>query len=107
MRFPRKRFWPLVSTAAMLMTLNFARAQQQNAAPNPYLKGSGSYDKGPQGLTSYQPIAIDQPFATRMAHDVAAEPGTERGIELGNDEALSGQFLDTAPPRSDNFGRQS
>jgi cytochrome c peroxidase len=29
-------------------------------------------------LTSYQPIAIDQPFAARMAHDVTAKPGIER-----------------------------
>jgi hypothetical protein len=27
---------------------------------------------------SYQPIAIDQPFAATTAHDVAAKPGIER-----------------------------
>jgi cytochrome c peroxidase len=48
------------------------------AAENPYLKGSEGYDKGPRGLTSYQPIAIDQAFADRMAQDVAAKPGVER-----------------------------
>ena len=29
-------------------------------------------------MTSYMPIAIDQPLAARMAHDVAAKPGIER-----------------------------
>jgi cytochrome c peroxidase len=66
--------------AAVLMTLNFARAQQQSqtGAPNPYLRGTEGYYKGPRGLTSYMPIAIDQPFAARMAHDVEAKPGIER-----------------------------
>ena len=40
--------------------------------------GSEGYGKGPRGLTSFQPIAIDQPFAARMAQDVAAKPGIER-----------------------------
>ena len=81
MRFPAgKRLWALMSIAAAIMALNLAGAQQdsQTGAPNPYLKGSEGYDKGPRGLTSYQPVAIDQPFAARMAHDVAAKPGIER-----------------------------
>jgi cytochrome c peroxidase len=80
MKFPPKRLWVFISIAVMLIALNFARAQQQsqNAAPNPYLKGTEGYDKGSRGLTSYQPIAIDQPFAARMAHDVEAKPGIER-----------------------------
>jgi cytochrome c peroxidase len=40
--------------------------------------GTEGLDKGPRGLTSYQPVAIDQPFAARMAQDVAAKPGVER-----------------------------
>jgi cytochrome c peroxidase len=40
--------------------------------------GSEGYYKGPRGLTSYQPIAIDQPFAARMAADEAAKPAIER-----------------------------
>src|SRR5580693_2656709 len=54
-------------------------AQQPSTADqNPYLKGSEGYDRGPRGLTSYQPIAIDQSFAARMAQDVEAKPGVER-----------------------------
>ena len=63
------------------MTLSFVRAdaqQESQGAQNPYLKGTEGYYKGPRGLTSYQPIAIDQPFAARMAHDVAAKAGIER-----------------------------
>jgi hypothetical protein len=54
--------------------------------PNPYLQGTEGYEKGPRGLTSYQPIAIDQPFAARMAHDVAAKPGIEREHQAVLDE---------------------
>ncbi len=84
MRFPAgKRLWALMSIAAVLMALNLADAQQesQKGAPNPYLKGTGGYYKGPRGLTSYMPIAIDQPFAAIMAHDVAAKPRIEREHE--------------------------
>src|SRR6202030_717584 len=45
---------------------------------SPYLMGTEGLNKGPRGLTSYQPIAIDQPFAATMAHDIAAKPGIER-----------------------------
>src|SRR5580700_11011975 len=89
MRFPAgKRLWALTSIAALLMALNLAGAQQesQTGAPNPYLKGSEGYDKGPRGLTSYQPVAIDQPFAARMAQDVAAKPGIEREHQALLDE---------------------
>src|SRR6202042_3946045 len=55
-----------------------AGAPSPQGAPNPSLKGSEGYGKGPRGLTSFQPIAIDQPFAARMAADVAAKPGIER-----------------------------
>src|ERR1700720_711577 len=80
MRFPASRgLWAVVVTAAVLMALNRAYAQEsKKGAPNPYLKGSEGYGKGPRGLTSYQPIAIDQPFSAIMAHDVAAKPGIER-----------------------------
>src|ERR1700736_2426461 len=81
MRFPASRgLWAVLTTAAVLMALNRAYAQQesQKAAQNPYLKGSEGYYKGPRGLTSYQPVAIVQPFAATMAHEVAAKPGIER-----------------------------
>ena len=66
--------------AGLILSFVHAGAQQeaQTSAPNPYLKGTEGYDKGPRGLTSYQAIAIDQPFAARMAHDVAAKPAIER-----------------------------
>ena len=76
-----KRRWIVLSAAGLALWLAHADAQQepQGAAPqNPYLKGSEGYDQGPRGLTSYQPIAIDQPFSAIMAHDVAAKPGIER-----------------------------
>jgi cytochrome c peroxidase len=81
MRLPAgKRLRVLMSIAAVLTALNLAYAQQesQKDAANPYLKGTEGYYKGPRGLTSYMPIAIDQPFASRMAHDVSAKPGIER-----------------------------
>ena len=72
------RVWLLLSLVGLL--IGYADAQQTSppAAPNPYLMGSEGYDKGPRGLTSFQPIAIDQPFAARMAADIAAKPGIER-----------------------------
>ncbi len=83
MRLPSSRRLRLVLAIAvvlLLITLDFADAQQGPAkgAPNPYLEGTGGYYKGPRGLTSYMPTAIDQPFAATMAHDVAAKPGIER-----------------------------
>jgi cytochrome c peroxidase len=70
--------------AGLILSFGHADAQQepkkepQKGASNPYLMGTEGYYKGPRGLTSYQPIAIDQPFATRMGQDVAAKPGIER-----------------------------
>jgi cytochrome c peroxidase len=80
MRFPASRgLWAVLATAAVLMALNRAYAQEpQKGAPNPYLKGTEGYYKGPRGLTSYMPVAVDQPFSAIMAHDVAAKPGIER-----------------------------
>ncbi len=74
------RIWIVLLLAGLILSFVHADAQQgpQMGAPNPYLKGTEGYDKGPRGLTSYQPVAIDQPFAARMAHDVAAKPGIER-----------------------------
>jgi cytochrome c peroxidase len=74
------RIWIVLSLAGLILSFGHADAQQesQKAAPNPYLMGTEGYEKGPRGLTSYQPIAIDQPFAARMAQDVAAKPGIER-----------------------------
>src|SRR5712692_6617061 len=80
MRFPASRgLWAMLATTAVLIALNRAHAQEsKKGAPNPYLKGTEGYYKGPRGLTSYMPVAIDQPFAAIMAHDVAAKPGIER-----------------------------
>jgi cytochrome c peroxidase len=77
--------WTILSAATLVLGLGQADAQRepqresQAAAPqNPYLQGSEGYDKGPRGLTSFQPVAIDQPFSAIMAHDIAAKPGAER-----------------------------
>jgi cytochrome c peroxidase len=77
---PSNRIWIVPLLAVLILSFGQADAQQesQKGAPNPYLKGTEGYYKGPRGLTSYQPIAIDQPFAATMAHDVAAKPGIER-----------------------------
>ena len=72
---PSNRIWLLLFSASLI--LSFGQAQAQQNPPNPYLMGSEGYYKGPRGLTSYQPIAIDQPFAALMAHDVAAKPAIE------------------------------
>src|SRR5712692_8199401 len=81
MRFPTgKSLWAVLSIAAVLMALSLADAQQESkkGAPNPYLKGTEGYYKGPRGLTSYQPVSIDQPFAAIMAQAVAAKPKAEK-----------------------------
>jgi cytochrome c peroxidase len=77
---PSNRILIVLLLVGLILSFVHADAQQesQTGAPNPYLKGSEGYDKGPRGLTSYQPVAIDQPFAARMAHDVAAKPAIER-----------------------------
>jgi len=80
----RSRIWIVLLLASLILSFGHADAQQEAKkepkidAPNPYLMGTEGYYKGPRGLTSYQPIAIDQPFATRMGQDVAAKPGIER-----------------------------
>jgi cytochrome c peroxidase len=85
---PSKRIWLLLSLGGLMLLFSRVDAQQAPppAAPNPYLMGSEGVDKGPRGLTSYQPIAIDQPFATRMAQEVAAKPGVEREHQALLDE---------------------
>jgi len=77
---PSNRILIVLLLVGLILSFVHAYAQEdsQMGAPNPYLKGTEGYYKGPRGLTSYQPIAIDQPFAARMAHDVAAKPGIER-----------------------------
>jgi cytochrome c peroxidase len=77
---PSNRILIVLLLVGLILSWGHADAQQesQKGAPNPYLKGTEGYDKGPRGLTSYQPVAIDQPLAARMAHDVAAKPGIER-----------------------------
>jgi cytochrome c peroxidase len=83
-----RQIWILLSLGGLILI--FGRADGQQAPPpadqNPYLKGSEGYDKGPRGLTSYQPIAIDQTFADLMARDVAAKPGVEREHKAVLDE---------------------
>src|SRR3954447_26002837 len=73
----RAQIKTLLSLVGLILTFGGAGAQQTPppAAQNPYLMGSEGYGKGLRGLTSFQPIAIDQPFAARMAQDVAAKPG--------------------------------
>src|ERR1700731_4383893 len=80
--------WGIVALTGLILTLARADAQQQPqpSAPNPYLMGTEGFNKGPRGLTSYQPTAIDQPFAAMMAHDVAAKPGIEREHQAMLDE---------------------
>jgi cytochrome c peroxidase len=77
---PSNRIFIVLLLVGLILSFVHADAQQESqiGAPNPYLKGTEGDYKGPRGLTSYQPIAIDQPFAARMAHDVAAKPGIER-----------------------------
>ena len=87
---PSKRIWLLLFSLSVMLVFGYADAQpppQPSAqagapgpqgAPNPYLMGSEGYGKGPRGLTSFQPIAIDQPFAARMAQEAAARPGITR-----------------------------
>src|SRR5258708_31235401 len=76
---PSNRIWIVLLFAGLILSFGHADAQQEGkGAQNPYLKGTEGYYKGPRGLTSYQPIAIDQPFAAGMAHDVAAKAGIER-----------------------------
>lgn len=77
---PSRRIWIVLLLAGLMLSFVHADAQQESqiGGQNPYLKGTEGYDKGPRGLTSYMPIAIDQAFAARMAHDVAAKPGIER-----------------------------
>jgi cytochrome c peroxidase len=82
-----KRIWIALLLAGLVL---FGRAdaqeRSQKGAPNPYLKGTEGYDKGPRGLTSYQPVAIDRPFEAIMAHDVAAKPGIGREHQAMLDE---------------------
>jgi cytochrome c peroxidase len=95
---PSKRIWLFLFSVGMILVFGYADAQQSpqpsaqagapspQGAPNPYLMGSEGYGKGPRGLTSFQPIAIDQPFAARMAQEVAARPGITREHQALLDE---------------------
>jgi hypothetical protein len=81
MNGPSIRIWIVLLLVDVILSCVRADAQEgsKKGAPNhPYLKGTEGYAKGPRGLTSYMPVAIDQPFAARMAHDVEAKPGIDR-----------------------------
>jgi cytochrome c peroxidase len=82
------RIWHRLLLASLVLWFARADAQPppQTSPPNPYLMGSEGYNKGPRGLTSYQPIAIDQPFSVRMGQDIAAKPGIEREHQAMLDE---------------------
>src|SRR5882757_3828578 len=84
----RNRMWIVLFLSYLIFSSVPAYAQEgaTKEAPNPYLKGTEGYYKGSRGLTSYQPIAIDQPFAATMAHDEAAKPGIEREHQALLDE---------------------
>src|SRR5260370_11240656 len=77
---PSRQTWLLLSLAGLILIFGRADGQQTPPpdAPNPYLMGTEGYDKGPRGLTSYIPIAIDRPFAHLMAADVAAKASVQR-----------------------------
>jgi cytochrome c peroxidase len=85
---PSKRIGLFLSSSCLLLLFSGVYAQQAASPPaqNPYLMGSEGYGKGPRGLTSYMPVAIDQPFAAQMAADVAAKPGIEREHQALLDE---------------------
>src|ERR1700688_257262 len=84
---PSSRILIVLLLVGRILSCVHADSQQESqGAQNPYLKGTEGYDKGPRGLTSYQPVAIDQPFAARKAHDVAAKPGVEREHQALLDE---------------------
>src|SRR3984893_1551042 len=79
MKFSAGKTLLALMSITVLMALNLAGAEEsEKGAQNPYLKGTEGYYDAPPGLTRHQPIAIDQPFAAGMAHDVAAKPGIER-----------------------------
>jgi hypothetical protein len=69
--------WSAIALTGLFLTF---------ADPSPYLMGTEGLNKGPRGLTGYQPVAIDQSFAAIMAHDVAAKPGIEREHQAMLDE---------------------
>jgi hypothetical protein len=84
-----KRSLMFLSAASLVLWVGHAESQQEPQSPtpqNPYMMGSEGYGKGPRGLTSFQPIAIVQPFAARMAADVAAKAGVEREHQALLDE---------------------
>jgi cytochrome c peroxidase len=76
--------WGMVALTGLILTLARADAQEQPQTnePNPYLMGTEGFNRGSRGLTSYMPVATDQPFAARMAHDVAAKASIEREHQM-------------------------
>ena len=56
------RIWIVLLLVGLILSFVRADAQgeSQVGAQNPYLKGTEGYYEGPRGLTSYQPVAIDQ-----------------------------------------------
>jgi hypothetical protein len=52
--------WGMIGLTGLILTFADADAQQQpqTSPPNPYLMGTEGYNKGPRGLTSYQPVLL-------------------------------------------------
>jgi hypothetical protein len=99
-----KRSLMFLSAASLVLWLGRADSQQEPQSPtpqNPYMMGSEGYGKGPRGLTSYMPVAIDQPFAATMAADIAAKPGIERDHQALLDERYD---LSDRPAQGVNMG---
>src|SRR3984893_4096088 len=104
---PSRQTWLFLSLGGWILIFGRADGQQAPArdAPNTYLRGSEGYDKGPRGLTSYMPIAIDKPFADRMAQEVAEKPAVEsehqalleKRYDLG-DHPAHGATMDRGKP---------
>src|ERR1700687_5097340 len=77
---PSRQTWFLLSLGGLILIFSRADGQQARPpdAPNPYLMGSEGYDKGPRGLTSFMPIAIDKPFPARRAQEAPEKAAVER-----------------------------
>jgi len=95
--------WVILSLTGLILAFGYAYAQQAPQTPpaqNPYSMGTAGPGQGPRGLTSYMPVAIDQPFAARMAHDVEAKPGIDRAHQAVLRRSAGQVRAQSAGPRS-------